>query len=84
MRTHINTIGILLTVAGAYLVWRFLTVISFVDHDEYLKGNGVLTVPDPTPQDIKRYVWSIRLSKLGLGLIAIGSLLQIASNYMQE
>ncbi|MCF8162369.1 MAG: hypothetical protein K9J78_00850 [Polynucleobacter sp.] len=84
MKIHINTLGILLTIAGAYLVWRYLTVISFVDHDEYLKGNGVLRVPDPTPEEIKRYVRSVWLSKLGLLLVATGSLFQMISNYMPE
>ncbi len=52
MSSHLNTLGIILTIVGAYLVWRYLTVISFVDHDEYLKGREVLTVPDPTPEDV--------------------------------
>lgn len=81
MDSHLNTLGILSTVIGGYLVWRYLTVISFVDHDEYLKGRGVLSVPNPTPADVRRYVRSIWLSKLGLVLIVIGGLLQIASNY---
>jgi hypothetical protein len=81
MSSHLNTLGIILTIVGAYLVWRYLTVISFVDHDEYLKGRGLLTVPDPTPEDVKRYVRSIWLSKFGLALVVVGGLLQIASNY---
>ncbi len=52
MSSHLNTLGIILTIVGAYLVWRYLMVVSFVDHDEYLKGRGLLTVPDPTPEDV--------------------------------
>ncbi len=31
---------------GAFLVWRYLTEISFADKEAYLRGEGVLTVPD--------------------------------------
>ena len=84
MKTHINTLGIISATLGSFLVWRYLTELNWADKEAYLKGEGVLTVPSPTEEDIKKFKWQLRLSKLGLGLILFGGALQVISNYWCE
>jgi hypothetical protein len=84
MKTHLNTLGILLTTLGSFLVWRYLTELNWADKDAYLKGEGVLTVPSPSKEDIKKFKCQLRLSKLGLGLILFGGAVQVVSNYWCE
>ena len=81
MKTAINSIGILLSTVGSYLVWRYLTELNFADKESYLQGEGVLLVPRVTSEDIKKLKRSLALSKTGLALIVIGGTLQIISNY---
>ncbi len=81
MKITINSIGILLSTIGAYLVWQFLTEVNFADKEKYLQGEGVLLVPKVTPEDIKKFKRSLALSKTGLALIVLGGSLQIISNY---
>jgi len=49
-----------------------------------LKGEGKLTVPSPTPEDIKKLKREIFFSKVGLVLILVGGSLQIISNYLSD
>lgn len=84
MKTLINTLGIISATLGSFLVWRYLTELSWADKEAYLKGKGVLTVPTPTENDIKKFKCQLRLSKLGLGLILLGGALQVVSNYWCE
>ncbi len=81
MKTTINSIGILLSIMGSYLVWRYLTELNFADKEKYLQGEGVLVVPRVTSEDIKKFKRSLALSKTGLALIFLGGSLQIISNY---
>ena len=62
----INSVGVAFASLDAFLVWRYLTEINFADKEAYLRGEGLLTVPYPTQDDIKRLRRSINLSKLGL------------------
>ena len=82
MKTTINSLGILLTTIGSFLVWRYLTEINFADKESYLEGKGVLTVPCPTETDVAKFKKSLRLSETGLLLILWGGAFQILSNYM--
>lgn len=84
MKTHINTLGIILATIGSYLVWRYLTELNFADKEEYLQGRGSMTVPVPSTEDIAKFKRSICLSKLGLGLIIVGGLAQVISNYLPD
>ncbi len=78
----LNSIGIIITTIGSYLVWRYITDINFVDKDAYFKGDGVLKVQNPSEDDIKLLKKSIRNSKIGYYLIVLGGLLQILSNHL--
>jgi len=82
MQPYLNSFGVLMTTAGAYLVWRFLTELNFVDKEAYLKGEAVLTGRDPSPEEIATFKRAIRLSKLGLWLIVLGGVAQIVSNHL--
>jgi hypothetical protein len=84
MKVHINTLGVIFTTLGSFLVWRYLTELNWADKEAFLKGKGVLTVPSPTEDDIKKFKCQLRLSKLGLGLILLGGALQVVSNYLFE
>lgn len=83
-KIFINSIGVALTSVGAFLVWRYLTEISFVDKDAYLRGEGTLIVPDPSPEEVISFRRSVRRSKVGLGMILLGGVFQIVSNYMSS
>lgn len=63
-------------------MWRYLTELNFADKEAYLEGKGILTVPDPSALDVKRFKRSVVFSKAGLVLILIGGLFQVVSNYM--
>lgn len=80
----INSVGVAFASLGAFLVWRYLTEINFADKEAYLRGEGLLTVPDPTQDDIKRLRCSIILSKLGLAMILFGGVLQVVSNHISS
>jgi hypothetical protein len=84
VKTHLNTFGIILATVGSYLVWRYLTELNFADKDEYLKGKGSITIDNPTPEDVAKFKRSVCLSKLGLGLIIVGGLAQVVSNYLPD
>lgn len=82
MQSHIIAAGIALSAVGAFLVWRFLAEVNFADRKAFLQGKGVVHISDPTPKDIEKLRFEIRMSKVGLALILIGGLLQIVGNYM--
>jgi hypothetical protein len=84
MKTFINTLGVIFTTLGSFLVWRYLTELNWADKEAFLRGEGVLTVPSPTKEDIKKFKTQLSLSKLGLGLILLGGIFQVASNYLTE
>lgn len=71
-----------MTTAGAYLVWRYLIELNFADKEAYLKGEGVLTIRDPSSEQIAKFKRAIRLSKIGLLLIILGGVAQIVSNHL--
>jgi hypothetical protein len=84
IKTHLNTLGVVLATVGSYLVWRYLTELNFADKESYLQGKGTMTIPVPTEQDIAKFKRSVCLSKLGLGLIFAGGLAQIVSNHLPD
>lgn len=84
MKTTTNSLGVALATLGAFLVWYFIAQLNFADKEAYLKGEGVLTVPSPTPEDIKKLKREIFLSRVGLFLILVGGALQIISNYLSD
>jgi hypothetical protein len=84
MEAHLNTVGIMLTLIGALLIWIFIGELNFAKKDEYLKGHGTVEIPDPTPEDIKKLKRNIFLSRIGMALIVIGGFLEILSNYYCE
>ncbi len=83
MKAHLNTVGIILTIIGALLIWFFLGELTFANKDEYLKGRGEMEIPNPTPQDVKKFKGAICLSRIGIGLIVVGGFLEIISNYCE-
>jgi hypothetical protein len=84
MKIHINTLGIIFATLGSFLVWKYLTELNWADKEAFLKGEGVMTIPSPKPEDIKKFKRQLRLSKLGLALIILGGAIQISSNYLPE
>jgi hypothetical protein len=81
MKVHINSVGIFLATVGSFLVWKYLTELSWADKGAFKAGKGLLTIPTPTEVDIKRFRRQLWLSKLGLSLIVLGGAFQIASNH---
>ena len=81
-KNFVNSCGIAFASIGTYLVWRHLPEINFADKEAYLRGESILAVTDPSPEDVCRLKRSIFFSKLGLSMILIGGGLQIISNYI--
>lgn len=81
-KNFVNSFGIAFASIGAYLVWRYLMEINFADKEAYLRGEGVVTVPDPSLADVRSLKRLILFLKLGLFMILAGGGLQIISNYI--
>jgi hypothetical protein len=84
MKINLNSLGVICASIGTFLVWRYLTELNFSDKEAYLRGEGILTVPNPSALDIRRFKRSVVLSKAGLILILIGGLFQVVSNYLPD
>jgi hypothetical protein len=84
MKNHISSLGVVLTTLGSFLVWRFLTELNWADKNAFLQGKGVLRIPAPEAEDVRKFKLQLNLSRLGLGLIILGGFLQIISNYLTE
>ena len=82
MKTLVNTTGIIFSTFGSFVVWHFIAQLNFADKEEYLKGNGVVTITDPTRADLCRFRREILFSKVGIALIIIGGIFQAISNYL--
>ncbi len=82
MQTYLNSIGVLMATSGAYLVWRYLTELNFADKKAYLRGEGVMAIPDPNKEEIATFKRALLLSKLGLVLIVLGGVAQVVSNHL--
>ena len=66
---------------GAFLIWRVVAELNFVNESEYLKGHGTMELPDPTPSDIRKFKTRKWLSRIGIAFLVLGGVLQIISNY---
>ena len=84
MKVFINSLGVALSALGAYLVWHYIAQLNFADRDAFLKGQGRLVVPTVTPEMINKFNFEKSMSDFGIGLILLGGVLQIASNYLAE
>ena len=82
-RTTLNSIGLVLDIIGALMLWRFVAEIAFADRDEFLKGHGQLRVFDPTPEQIGAFKRNMLFSRIGIGLLVVGFLFQLLSNYVR-
>jgi hypothetical protein len=83
LKSHLNTAGLILVIIGTLLVWFFVgELYVFHDKAEYLKGHGSITLSDPTPDAINKFKRNVCASRIGIGLIVAGEILQIISNYV--
>ena len=82
MKTHLIAAGVAISAFGAFLVWYFIAEINFANKQSYLRGEASLEILDPSPADIRKLRFNIRISRIGLALILVGGLLQIIGNYM--
>ena len=78
----INSLGLLLDVVGALLIWHFVAQVNLIDEARYLKGSARLTVSDPTPEQIRSYKLRVFTSRAGILLLVVGFSLQLASNHV--
>jgi hypothetical protein len=82
MKIFLNSLGVAFSTIGAFLVWHFIAQLNFADREAYIRGEGVMTIPDPSPEDIRKFKSEIFFSRVGLALIILGGVLQIFSNYL--
>lgn len=79
---NVSSVGLILDIVGALLLWRYVAEIDFAEKDEFLKGNAVLNVADPTPEEIRSYKRNVFISRIGVALLVIGFSLQVVGNYV--
>lgn len=84
MKTFVNTVGLILASLGSFVVWMYLGDLNMADPAELKKGKIVLVVPTSTPELCARLLREKKLSQFGLGLILLGGLLQVISNYLSD
>lgn len=77
----INSIGLVLDIVGALLLWRFVSEISFNDKKSWLQGDAHIDLSPPTPDQISAYKRAVWLSRLGMLLLIVGFALQLFGNY---
>lgn len=51
----INSLGLIFDIIGALMLWYFVVEINYADKIEFLKGNAVIDLKDPTPEQISSY-----------------------------
>ena len=78
----LTSLGLVLDIIGALILWRYVAEINFADKKDFLKGNASLVLADPTPEQIRSYKLSIWLSRLGIALLLVGFVLQLLGNYV--
>jgi len=75
--TIFNALGIAIAGLGSILAWYFLGQIKLTDEDAFIKGISVVTIPNATPELRSKLSRSRTLSRIGIGFICIGSVIQI-------
>ena len=80
--TDINSLGLVLDIIGALLIWQFVAEVNFADKAGYVKGHATLALLDPTPEQIRSYKLRLLMSRIGIFLLIAGFVLQLASNYV--
>lgn len=79
---NITAFGLLLDIVGAILLWHYVAEINFADKEEYLKGNALLELKDPTQEEINAFKKKILFTRVGIALLVIGFTLQLIGNYV--
>jgi hypothetical protein len=80
-RITINSLGLALDIIGALMIWYFVAEVNYASKREFLRGNAEIDLADPSPEQISSYKNRVRLSRVGMGLLVLGFLLQLLSNY---
>jgi hypothetical protein len=78
-----TSIGLVLDIVGALLLWYFVAELSFVDKKAFLEGEGVLEIPNPSASDVSAYRRTIALSRLGIVLLIVGFAFQLLGTLLQ-
>jgi hypothetical protein len=73
----LNTIGLLLTIFGVLLLFRYGVAFQV-----QTGGHSMLITSQSSPELIKQERRNIRLSYLALFLIVVGTFLQIVANWV--
>jgi len=76
----LNVFGVATSAIGSVVLWYFIVELNFFSKEHFLKGEAVLDLSDPVDKEIARYNSNRKMSKLGIALILVGGLLQIAAS----
>lgn len=79
----LTDIGLVLDIVGAFLLWKFVVEINFTDKEQWLSGNAVLVVSDPTPEQIKKFRRNMVISRLAICLLIAGFAFQLLGNQVK-
>ena len=76
MKTHLSTAGIILSMAGVFVVYKFSPL-----NESVIDGGDASTDFRRIHAEVRR---KNRLMRLGVALVLGGSLLQVVANYCPE
>ena len=77
----INSLGLIVNIVGALMLWYFVPEINLVDKAALAKDHTTLVLADPNQQQINAYKRRVFLSRAGVILLVFGFILQLVSNY---
>ncbi|MDO9419271.1 MAG: hypothetical protein Q7T66_01280 [Herminiimonas sp.] len=82
LANQLNIAGVVGTTVGSFLVWYFIAKAAYDNHKEFISGKEKdisFTIPTPTEDLRLKLRNEMYLSRLGIALIVIGGVLQIAA-----
>ncbi len=85
MKTFLAAAGVILSTAGALLLWVFVKSLAHENTAEVLKGGDVVfTIPKATPEYRKTVAMRARLVRFGGLCVVAGGVFQLVSLYVPE
>lgn len=75
----VNSIGLVLDIAGAILIWKFGLPTT-----PYEKGSSYLMVRIEVPEETAKAMQQTRWSRIGISLLILGFACQLVSNCITD
>ena len=75
----LNVSGVAISAVGSVILWYFMAELNFFSSEHLPKKKAVLYANDSVEPVFYSYEYNRKMSKLGIGLVILGGLMQIAS-----